>query len=331
MPGIGSDEGPTPEEIATQKVIEDRKVEAMTKLRSERDALIHPTDKYVMLDYPINDKLRDKLKWYRQHLRDLPGMSSPDLDEDGNLTGVEWPTFEGIEVKMTPPLAQEKDLEATKTELKADLSETKADLSETKTNLQTTQTDLQTTRTELAEERTLHETTRTQVRNTQTELDVAKIKLLNIEARMHEPPVLPQVIGFHAYTSTRTTLSGNSSITNHFDLTYYNYNSCYNTSTGIFTAPFGGLYGVELQLRSLSTYYCVFIELRDASGSLRRYVINQCERDVTTNNEHRNMAGFTWMEAGDTLKIRTSSGSGSMYVDTGSWSQYVVVLIHKTL
>ena len=30
---------PTPEEIAALKVIEDRKVSAMTKLRSERDAL----------------------------------------------------------------------------------------------------------------------------------------------------------------------------------------------------------------------------------------------------------------------------------------------------
>jgi hypothetical protein len=186
----------TPEEIAE---IEERKDRAMAKIRFKRDALMNSTDKYAMLDYPINDKLRDKLKWYRQHLRDLPGMSSPDLDEDGNLTGVEWPTFEGIEVKVTPPPAHEKDLEttridleATKTELKADLSETKtelkADLSETKselkTNLQTTQTELTKAKTQIDEERTLHETTRTQLRNTQTELDVAKIKLLNIEARM---------------------------------------------------------------------------------------------------------------------------------------------------
>jgi hypothetical protein len=81
----------TPEEIAAQKVIEDRKVDAMTKLRSERDALIPSTDKYIMADYPIRDELRQKWGWYRQHLRDLPAMSSPDLDEDGNLTGVEWP------------------------------------------------------------------------------------------------------------------------------------------------------------------------------------------------------------------------------------------------
>lgn len=81
----------TAEEIAAIKVIRDRQVEAMIKLRSERDALIPPTDKYVMRDYPILDETLKKWIYYRQHLRDLPAISSPDLDEDGNLTGVEWP------------------------------------------------------------------------------------------------------------------------------------------------------------------------------------------------------------------------------------------------
>ena len=82
---------PTPEELTAREVVRQRKEDAMTKLRSERDALFPSTDKYVMWDYPINDELRKKWKRYRQHLRDLPAMSSPDLDEDGNLTGVEWP------------------------------------------------------------------------------------------------------------------------------------------------------------------------------------------------------------------------------------------------
>jgi len=82
---------PTPEELTTREVVRQRKEDAMTKLRSERDALFPSTDKYVMWDYPINEELRKKWKRYRQHLRDLPGMSSPDLDADGNLTGVEWP------------------------------------------------------------------------------------------------------------------------------------------------------------------------------------------------------------------------------------------------
>jgi hypothetical protein len=82
----------TPEETAAHEVVQKRKVDAMTKLRSERDALIPSTDKYAFMDYPINQETRKKWGRYRQHLRDLPGMSSPDLDENGNLTGVEWPT-----------------------------------------------------------------------------------------------------------------------------------------------------------------------------------------------------------------------------------------------
>jgi len=81
----------TPEEFAAAKAVDDRKIEAITKLRSERDALIPSTDKYAFMDFPIRDELRKKWNRYRQHLRDLPGMSSPDLDEDGKLTGVEWP------------------------------------------------------------------------------------------------------------------------------------------------------------------------------------------------------------------------------------------------
>jgi hypothetical protein len=82
----------TPEEIAALEAGEKRKEDAMKKLRAERDALINTTDKYVTPDYPINDEKRKQWGRYRQHLRDLPGMSSPDLDEDGNLVGVEWPT-----------------------------------------------------------------------------------------------------------------------------------------------------------------------------------------------------------------------------------------------
>jgi len=145
---------PTPEEIAAQEALEQRKEDAMTKLRSERDALIPSTDKYVMWDYPINDELRKKWKRYRQHLRDLPGMSSPDLDEDGKLTGVEWPAVSSNIVPIS--YAHEKDLQTTRTDLqttRTDLQTTRTDLQTTRTDLQTTQTDLQTTRTDLQTEK----------------------------------------------------------------------------------------------------------------------------------------------------------------------------------
>jgi hypothetical protein len=91
MEGISIPIESTPEEVAAQKVIEQRKSDAMNKLRSERDTLLNTTDKYAFMDYPINSETREKWNYYRQYLRDLPGMSSPDLDEDGKLTGVEWP------------------------------------------------------------------------------------------------------------------------------------------------------------------------------------------------------------------------------------------------
>ncbi len=83
---------PTLEETAAQEALEKRKEDAMTKLRSERDALINSTDKYAFLDYPIKTETRKTWNDYRQHLRDIQAMSSPDLDEVGTLTGVEWPS-----------------------------------------------------------------------------------------------------------------------------------------------------------------------------------------------------------------------------------------------
>lgn len=68
-----------------------RKEDVLKELRSQRDKLIDTTDKYAMSDFPMDDEKRKKWLDYRQALRDLPAMGSPDLDEDGNLVGVEWP------------------------------------------------------------------------------------------------------------------------------------------------------------------------------------------------------------------------------------------------
>ena len=83
---------PTPEELAVIEAEQQRKADAMTKLRSERDIRINASDKYAFNDYPHHtEEARKKWLHYRQHLRDLPAMSSPDLDEHGELIGVEWP------------------------------------------------------------------------------------------------------------------------------------------------------------------------------------------------------------------------------------------------
>jgi hypothetical protein len=67
-------------------------VEAIKKLREERNLLLDKSDKYVTPDYPHRLEL-DIQNWtdYRRALRDLPIAARPTLDEDGNLTGVEWP------------------------------------------------------------------------------------------------------------------------------------------------------------------------------------------------------------------------------------------------
>jgi|TARA_B110000240_G_scaffold121132_1_gene135384 hypothetical protein len=67
-------------------------VEAIKKFREERNALLDKSDKYVTPDYPHKLE-RDIQNWidYRRALRDLPTTARPTLDEDGNLTGVEWP------------------------------------------------------------------------------------------------------------------------------------------------------------------------------------------------------------------------------------------------
>jgi len=65
-------------------------VEAIKKFREERNALLDKSDKYMTMDYPLQQGIED-WKEYRQALRDLPRTARPTLDEDGNLTGVEWP------------------------------------------------------------------------------------------------------------------------------------------------------------------------------------------------------------------------------------------------
>ena len=62
-------------------------------LREKRKDKLLKTDFYFVNDYPhkTDDK---KNEWitYRQSLRDLPTNTDLSLDNDGNLTGVIWPT-----------------------------------------------------------------------------------------------------------------------------------------------------------------------------------------------------------------------------------------------
>mgnify|MGYP003389448583 CR=1 FL=1 len=62
-------------------------------LREERDQLLLNTDRYVLADYPFSsDEKKQEWLAYRQALRDLPNNQTPQLDSDGMLTNVTWPT-----------------------------------------------------------------------------------------------------------------------------------------------------------------------------------------------------------------------------------------------
>tara|TARA_Y100000389_G_scaffold195548_1_gene227118 strand:+ start:3955 stop:4335 length:381 start_codon:yes stop_codon:yes gene_type:complete len=69
---------------------EEVRILAFNKLREERNVLLDKSDKYMTRDYPRKSVVDDWIR-YRQALRDLPVTALPTLDEDGNLTGVEWP------------------------------------------------------------------------------------------------------------------------------------------------------------------------------------------------------------------------------------------------
>jgi hypothetical protein len=79
----------TEEEIQA-KIAELEAAEPLRLLRIERDRLIQQTDWRATVDYPNPDKQA----WldYRQALRDLPETADPQLDENGQLTNVIWPT-----------------------------------------------------------------------------------------------------------------------------------------------------------------------------------------------------------------------------------------------
>ena len=62
--------------------------EAFRKLRAERNTLLSQTDWWGASDQTMTDDQ----KAFRQKLRDFPSTTTPELDENGELTGVTWPT-----------------------------------------------------------------------------------------------------------------------------------------------------------------------------------------------------------------------------------------------
>jgi len=83
---------PTDAEIEAKR-IELQNALPMKRLRRERDYKLKKCDVYGLSDYPFaNDTVKQSWLTYRQALRDLPSNSTPSFDENGQLTGVTWPT-----------------------------------------------------------------------------------------------------------------------------------------------------------------------------------------------------------------------------------------------
>ncbi len=78
---------PTDEEI-NSKVEELENAEPMRLLRQERDRRMAETDWWCCSDRTPTQAQLD----YRTALRDLPSTAEPQLDTEGNLTNVTWPT-----------------------------------------------------------------------------------------------------------------------------------------------------------------------------------------------------------------------------------------------
>ena len=84
-----SNDIPQPTETEINAKIQELQVaEPMRLLRQERDRKLAETDWWVLPDRTASQEQKD----YRQALRDLPSTAEPQLDKQGNLTNVTWPT-----------------------------------------------------------------------------------------------------------------------------------------------------------------------------------------------------------------------------------------------
>ena len=78
------------EDILNDKIAELEAAEPLRLLRQQRNQLLAQSDWMAVADRTMTQAQID----YRQALRDLPETANPQLDDQGNLTNVTWPTYE---------------------------------------------------------------------------------------------------------------------------------------------------------------------------------------------------------------------------------------------
>jgi hypothetical protein len=76
--------------VVWNKMQELQAAEPLRLLRQQRNRLLQQSDWMAVADRTMTQAQID----YRQALRDLPATADPQLDENGNLTNVTWPTYE---------------------------------------------------------------------------------------------------------------------------------------------------------------------------------------------------------------------------------------------
>jgi hypothetical protein len=77
------------ESVISQKIQELQAAEPLRQLRQQRDQKLAQSDWMAVADRVMTQAQID----YRQALRDLPETEDPQLDENGNLTNVNWPSL----------------------------------------------------------------------------------------------------------------------------------------------------------------------------------------------------------------------------------------------
>ena len=84
---------PTEIEIEAKR-IELQNALPMKILREKRNIKLNDTDKYTSIpDWPhTTEEIKQSWLDYRQALRNLPSTASPQLDDNGELNNVNWPT-----------------------------------------------------------------------------------------------------------------------------------------------------------------------------------------------------------------------------------------------
>ena len=72
------------------ELLAQKQEEPLRLLRQQRNQLLQQSDWMAVSDRTMTQAQID----YRQALRDLPETADPQLDENGNLTNVTWPSYE---------------------------------------------------------------------------------------------------------------------------------------------------------------------------------------------------------------------------------------------